>query len=70
MNLRNNTITLGELLDNPAAKAVLQRRFSQLLAHPMLGSARHLSLKQIISMAGNQVSRQSIQATLQELQAL
>ena len=44
MNLKNNRITLGELLDNPASHAVLQRRFPTLLRHPMLNMADRKSV--------------------------
>ena len=42
MDLRNKTITVGELLDDPRSKAVFQRRFGKLLRHPMAGAARVL----------------------------
>ena len=35
MDLRNKTITVGELLDDPRSKAVFQRRFGKLLRHPI-----------------------------------
>lgn len=70
MNLRNQTITLGELLDNPSSKAVLEKHFGSLLSHPMIGTAKKLSLKQIISMAGNKLSPKTIEETLKELENL
>ena len=36
MDLKNNTITVGELLAQPKAKAVFQRRFGKLMRHPTL----------------------------------
>ena len=51
MDLRNQTITVGELLDNPKSRAVFQRRFGKLLNHPMAGAARTLTLKQLAEMA-------------------
>ena len=47
MDLRNNNITVGELLDNPKSRAVFQRRFGRYLKHPMVGAARSLSLAQL-----------------------
>ena len=38
--LRNDQILVGELLDDPAAHAVFQRRFGKLLRHPALPAAR------------------------------
>ena len=51
MDLRNHTITVGELLDNPRSRAVFQRRFGKLMNHPMVGAARSLTLRQLAEMA-------------------
>lgn len=67
MNLRNNQITLGELLENPHAKAVLQKRFGEWLSHPMLSMAKNMTLQQIIDLAGNQLSPAVVSQTLLEL---
>ena len=47
MDLRNQTITVGELLDDPKSRAVFQRRFGKLMKHPMVGAARSLTLRQL-----------------------
>ena len=70
MNLKNNRITLGELLDNPASHAVLQRRFPTLLRHPMLNMARKAPLEQAVAFARNRLSPQDINCTLEELRRL
>lgn len=70
MNLRNNKITVGELLDYAPAKAVFQRRFPMVMRHPMLGAARTVTLEQIISMAGNYIPQKKIQETLEELKGV
>lgn len=70
MDLRNQAITLGELLDNPKSKAVLQRRFGDLLSHPMVGMARKLSLKQLIAKGGKKLSPKTVADTLAELERL
>ena len=67
MNLKNNRITVGELLDYAPAKAVFQRRFPMVVRHPMLGAARTVTLEQVISMAGNYIPQKKIQETLEEL---
>ncbi len=67
MNLKNNKITVGELLDYAPARAVFQRRFPMAMRHPMLGAARSVTLEQLISMAGNYIPRNKIQETLEEL---
>ena len=70
MDLRNNNITVGELLDNPKSRAVFQRRFGRYLKHPMVGAARSLSLAQLAEMAAVYIPEKNIQETLQELQNL
>ena len=73
MDLRNNNITVGELLDNPKSRAVFQRRFGRYLKHPMVGAARSLSLAQLAEMAAVYIPKKvlkNIQETLQELQKL
>ena len=68
MNLRNNHITVGELLDYPPARAVFQKHFPMVMRHPMLGAARTVTLEQLIAMAKNYVPEKKIQETLNELQ--
>lgn len=70
MDLRNQAITVGELLDNPRANAVFQRRFGKLMRHPMVGAARSLTLKQLAEMAAVYLPPKTIQDTLKELQQL
>ena len=70
LDLRNQTITVGELLEDPRARAVFQRRFGRLLNHPMVGAARSLTLKQLAEMAAVYLPQKTIQDTLRELQQL
>lgn len=42
--------TLGELLDNPKAKAVLDQQLPGVSTHPMIGMARGMSINMIVSM--------------------
>ncbi len=67
MDLKNNKITVGELLNYAPAKAVFQRRFPMVMRHPMLGAARTVTLEQVISLAGNYIPQKTIQETLNEL---
>ena len=70
MDLRNQNITMGELLDNPRSRAVFQRRFGKLMQHPMVGAARTLTLRQLTEMAAVYLPPKVIQDTLRELQRL
>ena len=67
MDLRNQTITVGELLDDPMSRAVFQRRFGKLMKHPMVGAARSLTLRQLAEMAAVYLPQKTIQDTLREL---
>ena len=70
MDLRNQTITVAELLDNPRSRAVFQRRFGKLMQHPMVGAARTLTLAPLAEMASVYLPKKTIQDTLRELQQL
>ena len=70
MDLRNHTITVGDLLDNPRSRAVFQRRFGKLMNHPMVGAARSLTLRQLAEMAAVYLPKKTIQDTLRELEQL
>ena len=70
MDLRNQTITVGELLNDPRSRAVFQRRFGKLMSHPMVGAAHCLTLRQLAEMAAVCLPPKTIQDTLRELQQL
>lgn len=67
MDLKNNKITVGELLDNPKSKAVFQRRFPMVMKHPLLGAARTVTLEQLIAFAGAYVPKGIINDTVADL---
>lgn len=70
MDLRNQTITVGELLDDPRSRAVFQRRFGKWLKHPMSNAIRILTLRQLAEMAAVYLPQKTIQETIRELQQL
>ena len=70
MDLRHNTITVRELLDQPKSRAVFQRRFGKLLKHPLVGAAQTLTLAQLAEMAAVYLPKQTIDETLEELRKL
>lgn len=67
MDLRNQKITVGELLDDPRSRAVFQRRFGYLLSSPLVQAGRSLTLEQLIALASAKLPRKVIQETLEEL---
>jgi hypothetical protein len=42
--------TLGEILDNPQAKSVLDQQMPGVSTHPMIAMARGMSLNMVLSM--------------------
>lgn len=67
MELRNQKITVGELLDNPKSRAVFQRRFGHLLNNPLVQAGRSLTLEQLVALAGARLPQSVIRETLEEL---
>lgn len=61
MNLKNYQITVGEVLQNPQAKAMLQKEL------PM---ANAIPLKDVIHYAGGYVSQRKMQNILNQLSKL
>ena len=47
--------SLGDLLDDPAAKAVLQKYIPQMIANPQIDMARSMTLKQLQSYSSDQL---------------
>jgi len=67
MDLKNNKVTVGELLDYAPAKAIFQRRFPMVMRSPLVGASRTVTLEQLISIARPHVSQKVINDTLNEL---
>ena len=67
MDLKNNRINVGELMDNPKSRAVFQKRFPMVLKHPLVGAARTVTLEQVISFAQAYIPQKKIDETMNEL---
>lgn len=70
MNLRQNQITVAELLQDPRSRGVFQRRFGKWMKHPMVTAAHSLTLAQLSEMAAVYLPKKVIEDTLRELQEL
>lgn len=70
MDLKNNQITVGELLNNPKAKQVLSRRFPALVNNPAVGAARSWPVSRVLQFAKGKVPDREVQAALSELKQL
>jgi hypothetical protein len=67
MDLKNNQITVGELLDDPGAKKVLTRRFPMVLRKPLTGAARTVTLEQLVALFRPYLPGPVVEQTLKEL---
>ncbi|MEG2073495.1 MAG: hypothetical protein RRY54_01885 [Angelakisella sp.] len=70
MNLKNGTITIGEILNYSPARALLAKEFPKLMHHPMLHMAGRITLNKAIAMAGDALpaaKRRELLAKLEEL---
>ena len=70
MNLKNNQITMKEVLANPAAKALLQKRFPHVMNHPLASAAGTLTLAQVLEFAKIYVPLNTVNDLLRDLQKL
>lgn len=50
------TSTIGDLIDNPATKAVLEKHVAGLVGNPQIEMARGMTLKQVQGFAGDMLN--------------
>lgn len=62
--------SLGDLLDNPQAKAVLEKHISAIISNPQIEMARGMTLKQIQGFAGDALSDDTLAAINADLAKL
>ena len=67
LDLKHNRITVGELLDDPRSRAVLQKRFPSALRRPILGAARSVTLEQLLAFAAACVPQRRIDEAMEDL---
>ena len=70
MDLRNNQITVKELLSDPAARKVLARRFPRIINLPVVKASGNLTLARVMELGTKFVPQEQIQAAWQELKRL
>ena len=67
LDLKDNQITLGELLDYPPAAAALKKRFPMGFRHPVTGASRTVTLAQLLSFAQPRLPQRKLDEALEEL---
>lgn len=70
MDLRQNKITVKELLSDPKSRAVLHRRFPKVFNMPIMASAGSLTLEQAMSLASAYVPKRILVDAVKELESL
>lgn len=67
MDLKNNNITVEELLSNPKSKAILAQEFPQYMNHPLIGFAGYMPLKKLLEYANGKIPQDKINRTLDKI---
>lgn len=70
MDLRNNRITIGELLNNPKAKAVLASELPEMSGSPYLILVRGMTLEKVISKWGGHIPPERLQRIVKKLKEI
>jgi hypothetical protein len=64
------TTTLGTLLDDPEARAVIDDLVPELPDHPMIGFAKSMPAGAVLKMAGGQLPPETLEQLTARLSAL
>ena len=70
MDLRNQQITIGEVLDYPGARALLQRRFPLVFRKQFSPASKTVTLEQLLALVGGYLPQRVVNDTLRELEKL
>lgn len=70
MNLRQHQITIGEMLDYPGCRAVLNRRFPFVFKKNFNQAAKSVTLEQLLALVGGFLPPKVVRDTLNELEKL
>lgn len=70
MDLRNNEITIGELISNPNAKALFKREFPEVMNPVLIQMANKMKLADVLNLAKGRYPEEKIQRALSELKSL
>lgn len=70
MDLKENKITVGELLDHVGARRLLTKRFPLVMKKPVTGAARTVTLEQLLAFLGPYLPAAVLRDTVSELKKL
>ncbi|MEG1778808.1 MAG: hypothetical protein RR263_01805 [Oscillospiraceae bacterium] len=70
MDTRNRTVTIGELLDNPRSKAVLQKHLPKIVNNPMISLVRGLTMKEVLAQTKGYLPAKKVEEIIRELERI
>lgn len=70
MDLKNNQITIRELMAHPQARAVLAKHFPQVIHLPIVTKSAGMTLERAMKLGAAFVPARSIRAALEELKQI
>ncbi len=70
MNLRNQKITIGEILDYPGARALLMKKFPLVFKKQFSPVSKTVTLEQLLALVGGYLPQKMVADTLRELERL
>lgn len=62
--------TLGDLLDNEVAKAILEKHLPGVSTHPQIGMGRGFALKMVAGFSGGLITSEALEKIDADLKAL
>lgn len=70
MDLRNNRITVRELLANEAARELVRKELPDLYGSGMLRLAQNMTLEQVLHLASGRIPPEQIRRMLEQLRQM
>lgn len=62
--------TLGDLLDNDASKAILEKHLPGISSHPQIGMGRGFAFKMVAGFSGGLISNEALEKIEADLNGL
>lgn len=70
LDLKGQKITVGEIVANPKAKALLERELNQYMTPMLLKMAKNMSLKEVLRLANGRVPQGEVDRIVRELESV
>lgn len=68
MDLRNNQITVGEIMKNPQAAALFKREFPEWAGSPLIRMASGMPLSKVLKIAKKHIAEEKITTFINKLE--